>query len=180
MDATPEIWRDVIGHRGYQVSNLGRVRSSKIHGWRGGDGDEWRIINGSVGKNGYRYIAVTGRKKRYVHRLVAEAFLGSPPSGAEVAHWDGVRTNNQATNLRWSTAAENSADKIRHGTTNRGMQSKSRKLTQDEVDQIRARYGDRNGRRFGRESQYALAREFRVSQQRISAIVNYKTWQYRV
>lgn len=175
MNATRELWADCVGHPGYQVSTLGRIRSCKKHGWRGGEGADWHSVKGYVGKNGYRVIVVTGRTKHYVHRLVAEAFLGAPPPGkTQVAHWDGDRLNNAPSNLRWADGYENMADRNRHGTDNRGMHSASRKLTQDQVDEIRRRY------MAGGESQRSMAAEFGVSQQRISSIIRYESWQYRV
>ena len=70
--------------------------------------------------DGYMKVALS-RHRHYwhtkAHRLVALAFLGPPPfPGAHVAHFDGDRTNNRLSNLRWATPAQNEADKRRHGT----------------------------------------------------------------
>jgi hypothetical protein len=52
-----------------------------------------------------RYMSVGSRK---VHRIVAFAFLGSPPSGKHVVdHIDRDRTNNRVENLRWLSPLEN-------------------------------------------------------------------------
>lgn len=54
---------------------------------------------------------------RYVHDLVAQAFLGDRPSpGHEVRHLDGDPLNNSVDNLAWGTRAENMRDAVRHGT----------------------------------------------------------------
>lgn len=54
---------------------------------------------------------------RPIHRLVCEAFHGPcPPDKDLVAHWDGDELNNSASNLRWATFKENTADMQRHGT----------------------------------------------------------------
>jgi hypothetical protein len=50
------------------------------------------------------------------HRVVARAFHGEPPHGAEVRHMDGDPANNRASNLRWGTSSENKFDAVRHGT----------------------------------------------------------------
>ena len=46
-------------------------------------------------------------RSRYVHHLVAEAFLGFRPDGADIDHIDGDRTNNRPENLRYCTRKEN-------------------------------------------------------------------------
>jgi hypothetical protein len=62
------------------------------------------------------------RENIAVHRMVCEAFHGPAPTLTHhAAHWDGNRKNNIPNNLRWATCSENHADKIRHGTTNRGL-----------------------------------------------------------
>lgn len=61
------------------------------------------------GDNGRQYKKVyIGGKRLYVHRIVAEVFNGSPPSGShQVNHKDRRRDNNSADNLEWVTPSEN-------------------------------------------------------------------------
>lgn len=47
-----------------------------------------------------------------VHRLVAMAFIPNPENKPYVDHIDGNRLNNDASNLRWVNAAENSHNPI--------------------------------------------------------------------
>jgi hypothetical protein len=137
---TEEAWRPIVGHVGYDVSNLGRVRSWRSPGKTPGLADHPHQMKLTPCVHG-KYAIVTlaePRKKRYVHDLVAEAFVGDRPVGRPyVAHWDGNGLNNAVTNLRYATNAENMADKIRHGTTNRGERCGTRKLSWAEVKQIR-------------------------------------------
>lgn len=44
---------------------------------------------------------------KYIHGLVAEAFLGPRPEGYQVDHKDGNRSNNHISNLEYVTAKEN-------------------------------------------------------------------------
>lgn len=56
-----------------------------------------------------RYMYASGMA---VHRLVAMAFVPNPDNKPYVDHIDGNRLNNDASNLRWVNAAENSHNPI--------------------------------------------------------------------
>lgn len=57
--------------------------------------------------NGYKFVFING-KKIYVHRLMAETFLGlDVTSGLEVNHLDGCPDNNALYNLQVCTRYEN-------------------------------------------------------------------------
>lgn len=116
-----EIWKDIKDYPGYQVSNLGRVRTyNKIthtekHGIR-----HWenRILKQKCTKKKMLRVDLwneKGHKTLSVHRLVAVAFLGDPPEEKmTVNHKDGNRQNNKVDNLEWLSLADN----IRHGFKN--------------------------------------------------------------
>jgi len=63
------------------------------------------------GRAGYfklRIMHADGKlRSRYIHHLVAEAFLGFRPDGADIDHIDGNRTNNRPDNLRYCSRKEN-------------------------------------------------------------------------
>ena len=89
-----EVWRQVKGWPGYEVSSYGRVRSPR------------KILK--QGKNqmsGYKQVWLMMEKKCgfSVHALVANAFVLNPREDIfdEVDHIDGNHTNNVHTNLRW-------------------------------------------------------------------------------
>lgn len=103
--------------------------------------------------------------RRYVHILVALTFHGPRPSKEhEAAHGDGVNTNNHRDNISWKTRVENAADKIAHGTTNRGERNGRSKLSDAQCEEIRTRY-------LAGENQPGLASCYGVSQPCISNIV---------
>lgn len=108
-----EIWKPVVGYEEhYVVSSLGNVRSLDRVTYRdNGHGPHPTRIKGRMMKqgirSGYPYVNLCvddKRKKRTVHSLVAEAFLGE---GDEVNHKDGNKLNNHVDNLEWCTRAEN-------------------------------------------------------------------------
>lgn len=85
---------------------------------------------------GAGYLAVCvkreGRKHTYyVHRLVAEAFLGAPSDCNEVNHLDGDKSNNHISNLEWTTHSKN----LQHAVAN-GLYGRT-SLTPDQVRLIR-------------------------------------------
>lgn len=57
--------------------------------------------------SGYLQVQFADGRNRYVHRLVAMAFIPCDDSRELVDHIDGNKKNNRADNLRWVTAAEN-------------------------------------------------------------------------
>lgn len=140
-DDPREEWRPVVGWAGfYDVSNLGRVRRRKQIGRVGDKGGPLKL--GTCYK-GYKTACLSdklsGRRKIYfVHVLVCSAFWGEKPSPIhQVAHEDGSKTNNYFLNLRWKTAKENQADRVRHGTNLIGELMPTSKLTEVDIVNIK-------------------------------------------
>lgn len=127
-----ERWAAIAGWP-YEVSDLGRVRR----------GD--RVLRATPIPEGYLTVTFCSngtRRTMSVHRLVAEAFHGPAPTAAHVvAHADGTRSNNAATNLRWATPSENEEDKTRHGTRLWGERNHKARLTESQVRAIRSSGG---------------------------------------
>lgn len=126
-----EVWKQIPGYENkYEVSNLGNVRSvTRVVYQKDSHGGmmEKRYAGKPVAQtdngNGYMIVSLSnfGRKNHYVHRLVAEAFVANPSGFPVVNHLDYDRTNNSASNLEWTTAAENtqySAKRMRHPRDN--------------------------------------------------------------
>lgn len=121
--ALPEEWRPVIDWEGfYEVSDLGRVRSkSRIVNTVDGRVRRWpgRILRAAANRAGgypQAFLVRPGaRQLCYVHRLVLLTFVGRPPEKHVACHFDGNRTNNHLSNLRWGSETDNAFDKVRHG-----------------------------------------------------------------
>lgn len=117
-----ERWLPVVGYEGlYEVSDLGRVRSLP----RISTGKHQHRVPGKIRPQstkpgtGYLSISLTreGSSATWnVHRLVAEAFIGPRPDGMDTCHFDGDKTNNAASNLRYDTRGNNLRDSVRHNT----------------------------------------------------------------
>ena len=107
---TEEIWKPILGFEGYyEVSNLGRVRSVDRYNSRGRFCSS-RFISPGLAGRGYFQIHLYKDNKsynRYVHRVVAEAFIPNPKNLEQVNHIDGNKLNNHVSNLEWCTNTEN-------------------------------------------------------------------------
>ena len=131
-------WRSIPGWPEYQVSDTGAVRRvGCASGARVG-----RILRQLRNKNtGYFSVCLSQHAVQVridVHRLVAIAFHGPRPSADHlVAHNDGSRTNNHASNLRWATQSENVRDCRGHGTALLGVRNPMSRLDEVNVKSIR-------------------------------------------
>lgn len=121
----------------------------------------------------YRYVNLQRDGKltmQRVSRLVLSAFIGPCPLGMEARHFpDRDRDNNRLENLSWGSRQENQADRVVHGTSNRGERSYRTKLTEKLVRVIRQRSAEG-------EPNWLLAQEFKVAKSTIIAIVLRKSW----
>jgi hypothetical protein len=123
-----EIWKDVndpIFKDYYEISNLGRIKTKSRLITRGGTNNLYsywkhpRIITTRRSKeNPHLFVSlyaneVIKNKTKYVHKLVAEAFIEKPSEDhIYVTHKDGNYDNNIVSNLKWITASENSKNNI--------------------------------------------------------------------
>ncbi len=130
MTSNSEQWLPIAGFPDYQISDLGRVKSHK--------GRQPKILSPvNFGPYIGLYLFIEGRKYiKYIHQLVAQAFLG-PQLNSDVRHLDGDRNNNCLTNLAYGTRKENMADALAHGTTARGVKCPQSKLTDSTVIELR-------------------------------------------
>ena len=112
-------WRSIEGYEGYyEISDAGDVKrlareadcssrtrpNNKTFIWE-------IIVKPYVDRQGYYWVQIQreGRRKRFaVHRLVAKAFLGAPPTSKhQVNHKNGDKLDNRVENLEWCTPQEN-------------------------------------------------------------------------
>jgi hypothetical protein len=173
-----ELWHPVCGWENfYEVSSYGRVRSFDrvtAH-FRGGE----RQVRGRVlkpWKNGKGYLTVflhsdCFKQRKTVHQLVADAFIGPRPSGKgnQILHGPKGKLDNSISNLRYGSQAENEADKIICGTSNRGCRNRTARLQECEVRQIR-------DRALAGESCVFIAQEYGVSKSTIYDIKFLRSW----
>lgn len=147
-----EYWANIRNHKNYEISNLGNVRltSSK------------KLTTITLLSSGYKTTSINGKTK-FVHRLMAKTFLPK----IQVNHINGIKSDNELTNLEWSNGSLNTKHsytlelakrKIRH--------EKLRKIVPD----IRSKYTGARGQVS------LLAKEFNCSYTAVYDIVNNNTW----
>ena len=117
-----EHWKEIDEFPGYEVSDLGRIRSyykkeKKKGSWGGYErvlyDEPQRILKQSDDGNGYLKVYLQDGDKRRcvkVHRLVAEAFVDNPNGYDTVDHIKSGpegKLDNSASNLRWLSRREN-------------------------------------------------------------------------
>lgn len=114
-----ENWLPVPGFEGYEVSDLGRVRS--VDRWIVHTDGRRRFYRGQILKtgrhqNGYPTVYVKRMKRGFlVHHAVLNAFEGPCPEGLEARHYDDDPLNSARVNLAWGTRSQNQQDRLRNG-----------------------------------------------------------------
>lgn len=114
----PERWAPVPSEPGYEASTHGRIRSvDRIVVQKSGRRLRLRgqVLVSLPLPAGYRQVATAGRSRRYVHRMVLEAFVGPCPPGMEACHRNCDNQDNRLSNLRWDTPRGNALDTLRMG-----------------------------------------------------------------
>ena len=164
-----EMWNPCIRNGetipNYEVSNLGRLR--RIGGYSNWKG--MKPLSFSRTKHGYLQVHLWANNKSrvsYIHRLVAEAFIGPCPSKYQVNHINGDKSDNRVSNLEYLSGVDN----MKHATVT-GLTTQFRgKLTAENVAQIKKLLND------GVMSGTEIAAKFNVTDSNICCIRKGKSW----
>lgn len=128
-----ESWKNIKGYETfYKISSLGRVKSlAKTITRKDGEVKNLseKIIKPFLTKKGYKQIVLTkdgDKKKHYIHRLVAQAFIPNPNNLPEVNHINEDKLDNEVVNLEWLSRIDN----MRHGTLQARRAEKAKKTVE--------------------------------------------------
>lgn len=98
-----EIWKDIPDFAGYQISNLGRIKSFLRY-------KNGKILKPQIGTTGYYSIVFRANMtsiRIHIHRLVGLIFIDKLPNTYQINHKDGNKLNNNSKNLEWVTDSGN-------------------------------------------------------------------------
>ena len=118
-----EIWKDIPGFPGYQVSNLGNVRSLDRYKvkWNRYKNVRTLLKGRNLKKHilrDYYAVCLWQNGKMYnkqIHRLVAISFLDNKQNLPCINHIDGNKLNNNVSNLEWCSYSYNTKEAYRLG-----------------------------------------------------------------
>lgn len=129
--------------------------------------DDCWLSKASCKENKYPKVSFKG-KMHTLGRLVLTYLYGPPAEGEEMCHSTGCVSRKcvNPNHLRWDTRSKNHIDKSRMGN------HPTRKLTDEQVIEIRARY------EHGGTSHRKLAKEYGVCRDTIYEILSGKNFQY--
>lgn len=101
-DQEGEEWKEILGYKGYYISNHGRVKSY-VKSY-----NAYKLLSLIPNKNNGRLYVYIQDKGLQVSRLVGFAFLeGHSETNNTIDHIDGDVSNNKAINLQWVSQSIN-------------------------------------------------------------------------
>lgn len=181
LETQIELWRPVEGFDGYDVSNLGRVRS-----WRKAQGRLYKhgmpVLKRTTPKILQPCIKETGRLKvtlcrdarsynQHIHQLVARAFIPNLSDLPEINHITGNHKDNRQGNLEWIEPRGNREHAKEFGLYAQGERNPNAKLTNEMILEIRQRCASG-------ESQRKVAKSLGVSQALVGMVNRREIWRH--
>lgn len=110
----------------YFITNKGRLVNSKTN----------NVVKSKICSHGYERVTLQVnhiKYDRYIHRLLAIAFIENPLDKPHVNHKDGNKSNNDLSNLEWVTEKENSIHATEILKVNIGENSSKSKITENQA-----------------------------------------------
>ena len=173
-----EKWKIIEEFPKYLISNEGRIKILSTL-------EDKKVFVKDDG-----YIATTlgnGKQSyKYVHRLVAEAFVKNKHNKPQVNHINGIKGDNRAENLEWVTPSENirhaidtgllkykkKEESIKSSKYPKGEDVNGSKLNAEKVIEIRVLWES------GDYKKVQLAKMFNVNESTIRDVITRRQWKH--
>lgn len=150
----------------YFISNYGRVKSYKTS-------ENGVLVKGSL-LRGYKILTIkldtNKNTTKYIHKLVAEAFIDKEHELQEhVIHLDYNKMNNHVSNLKWVTKQTMYEHHKLNPNYKKGVINNA-KLTETEVIRLKMKL------KRGKNKLYKIAKEFGITHTQLNRIRSGENW----
>ncbi|MCF6279865.1 MAG: HNH endonuclease [Flavobacteriaceae bacterium] len=157
----------------YKISTYGNVKSLKVE-------PEFGIVIKLFSVGGYKRLPLVQksgkRTARYIHKLVAQAFLEKTDDSQKfVIHLDYNKENNNTWNLSWATKKE----KEEHQFSNPKYKDPSNRVRNSKLNEGRVKLIKRKLNDPNRKTRMKMiARQFGISEMQLYRIKTGENWGY--
>ena len=108
------MWKKINNYENYEISTDGEVRSldREVKTQKGSRHYKGKLLKPNIGTNGYYYVQLSKNsisETKYIHKLVAEAYLTNPDNLSDVDHINKNKLDNSLENLRYLDHYTNSS-----------------------------------------------------------------------
>jgi hypothetical protein len=167
-----EQWKQIEGHEAYEISNTGFVRVKLPKG------EYKELVRSDSGCFRYYMVSlVVGPKvikKKYIHRMVGEAFLPNP--NPDLYDCIGLKNKDghdcRLENLYWTNQKELMALRKEENKYAKGSEHHMSKMTEEDVVYARSLY------QTGKMTLTQIARKFGIDPSTTGSMVKGVTWKH--
>ena len=150
--------KKIEGFERYLISPVGKIFSLNSN----------KYLKPHTNPQGYYQVHLWKSGNRYpklIARLVAQAFISNPENKPEINHKDGIKANNDISNLEWVTSSENQLHSYSTGLNKRSPKSGKPKVPVKVYDYKTGNF------KSTQPSLHAAARRYGISQGNISNVL---------
>jgi hypothetical protein len=157
-------WTRIVIPINYEINVNGEIRNMTTK----------ELITPRLDKDGYPEARLMIRNSEWVmriHRIMGTTFIPNPENKPQINHIDGIKTNNNLSNLEWVTHSENQrhayAKQLKYARL--GETNNWAKLTKEDVERVFKMYHDGHILKV-------IASEVNISLSHVNRLLNGERW----